>query len=172
MTEANDEFTGLPKPADVEAAFQASTGTAAARAWFAKHGVNCTDAKMIAIDDDAPGDTFVVTDAEPDWIAMPVYQAGGFSDLCLIHRNNPNAFHTVCGRADWLGVENTGRARVVLHENPVDWLKAGCSGVVSVAGGGYRQHFKVLANACTIEVGSLDAANDVWEWTSAVTRRR
>lgn len=161
----NDEFTGLPNPADVEAAFQASTGAAAAQAWLAKHGVNCTDAKMIAVDDEAPGDTFVITDAEPDWIALPVYQAGEFADLCLIHRNNPNAFHTVCGRADWLGVENTGRARVVLHENPVDWLKAGCSGVVSVAGGGYRQHFKVLANACTIEVGSLDAANDVWEWT-------
>lgn len=160
-----DEFTGLPKPADVEAAFQASTGSEAAQAWLAKHGVNYTDARMIAIDDEAPGDAFVVTDAEPQWIALPVYQAGEFVDLCLIHRNNPNGFHTVCSRAHWLGADNTGRAKIVIHENPVDWLKSGCDGVVSIAGGGYRQHFKDLAKACTIECSTIDAANDVWEWT-------
>ncbi|MFK4657079.1 AAA family ATPase [Bradyrhizobium japonicum] len=161
----NDESTGLPNPADVEAAFQASNGADAAQAWLAEHGVNYTDAKMIAIDDEAPGDTFVITDAEPDWIALPVYHAGVFADLCLIHRNNPNAFHTICGRAEWFGADNTGRAKVVIHENPVEWLKAGCGGVVSVASGGSRQHFKDLAGACTVECSTLDAANDVWEWT-------
>ncbi|WP_157158538.1 AAA family ATPase [Bradyrhizobium sp. WSM1253] len=165
MTEIKDEFTGLPNPVDVEAAFQAATGAEAAQACLAEHGVNYTDAKMIAIDDEAPGDTFVFIDAEPDWIALPVYQAGAFADLCLIHRNNPNAFHTVCGRAHWLGADNASRAKIVIHENPVEWLKAGCGGVVSLAGFGHMQHFKDLAKACTIEVGTLDAANDVWEWT-------
>ncbi|MGX0962611.1 hypothetical protein AB7M63_003060 [Bradyrhizobium japonicum] len=160
----NDESTGLPNPADVEAAFQASNGADAAQAWLAEHGVNYTDAKMIAIDDEAPGDTFVITDAEPDWIALPVYHAGAFADLCLIHRNNPNAFHTVCGMVDWLGGDNTGRAKIVIHENPVEWLRAGSGGVVSVACGGTRQHFKDLSRACTIECSTIDAANDVWEW--------
>ncbi|MET4258481.1 hypothetical protein ABIC09_003426 [Bradyrhizobium sp. S3.12.5] len=159
------EFTGLPNPVDVEAAFQAATGADAAQAWLAERGVNYTDAKMIAIDDEAPSDTCVFIDAEPDWIALPVYQAGAFADLCLIHRNNPSAFHTVCGRAHWLGADNASRAKIVIHENPVEWLRAGCGGVVSLAGFGYMQHFKDLANACTIECSTIDRANDIWEWT-------
>jgi hypothetical protein len=164
----NDEYTGLPNPADVETALAEARDPkfyAAGREWWAEHGVEREGALMIGRDDEAPDDAFVITDGELKWIPIPVYQNGEFVDLVLVHRNNPNAFHTVCGKANWLGAENTGKAKVVVHENPVDWIKAGCSGVVSIACGGWRQHFKDLAGACTIEVSTFDAANDVWEWT-------
>lgn len=163
-----DEFTGLPLPAAVEAVLAAAKDAkfyAAAREWLAGHDVEHEGTRMIAVDDAAPDDVFRITDAEPEWLAVPVYEDGEFADLLLMHRNNPRSFHTVCGRAHWLGADNTGNAKVIVHETPLDWLKADCRGVVSVAGFGYMQHFKDLAKACTIECGTVEAANDVWEWT-------
>jgi hypothetical protein len=107
----NEDFTGMPNPADVEATLQAASGDEAAHEWLAQHGVTKEGAMMIAVDDTAPGDVFQLSDAEPEWIAIPVYQAGEFTDLVLMHRNNPRSFHTVTGRACWLGAENTGNAR-------------------------------------------------------------
>jgi hypothetical protein len=160
----DDDFTGLPNPADVEAAIQAAGGHDAALKWFAKHDHTQEGAKMVAVDDTAPDDMFRITDGEPEWIPIPVYEDGAFIDAVLMHKNNPRSFHTVCGRANWLGAENTGNAKVVVHESPLDWLKAGCKGVVSVAGFGYRQHYKDLTKACTIECSTIDRANDIWEW--------
>ena len=160
----DDDFTGLPNPADVDAALQAAGGYEAAREWFAKHDHTYEGAKMVAVDDTAADDVFRVTDAEPEWIPIPIYEDSVFVDAVLMHKNNPRSFHTVCGRANWMGADNTGNAKVVIHESPLDWLKAGCSGIVSVAGFGYRQHFKDLAKACTVECSTLETAHEVWDW--------
>lgn len=158
-----EDFAGLPISADVQAAFNQAGGAEEAKAWLAGYGVNFADAKMIAVDD--TDEVFRIIDDEPQWIAIPLYGDGEFIDAVLMHKNNPRSFHTICGRANWLGAENLGNAKVIFHESPLDWLKADCKGVVSIAAGGSRQHFKDLAKACTIECSTLDAANDVWEWT-------
>ncbi|MGY3409517.1 hypothetical protein ACVWZV_005630 [Bradyrhizobium sp. GM5.1] len=160
-----EDFAGLPISADVQAAFNQAGGAEEAKAWLAGYGVNFADAKMIAVDDTAPDDAFVITNTEPEWIAIPVHEDGIFVDTVLMHKNNPRSFHTICGRANWLGAENVGNAKVIFHESPLDWLRADCSGVVSVAGFGSRQHFKDLAKACTVECSTVDAANDIWEWS-------
>jgi Protein of unknown function (DUF3987) len=161
----DDDFTGLPIPADVQAAFNQAGGADEAKAWLAGCGVNYADAKMIAIDVDTPDDVFRITNGEPEWIAFPAYKGGDFIDLVLMHRSNQKSFHTVCENAHWLGTDNTGNAKVVVHETPVEWLRHAQRGVVSLAGFGYRQHYKDLAKACTIECSTIDRANDIWEWT-------
>jgi hypothetical protein len=146
-------------------AFNRAGGTEEAKAWLAERGITHAGAKMIALDDTAPDATFIITDSEPEWIAIPVYTAGEFIDLVLVHRSNSNSFHTVCENAHWMGADNLGMALIAIHENPIDWLADGCRGVVSVAGFGYRQHFKDLARALTVECYSVETAYDVWEWT-------
>jgi hypothetical protein len=164
MSDSND-FTGLPIPADVQAAFSQAGGADEAKAWLAGCGVSYADAKMIAVDDEAPDDVFRITNGEPEWIAIPTYTGEEFIDLVLMHRSNKKAFHTVCENADWLGGDNTSNAKVIIHENPVDWLADGCRGVVSVAGMGHRQHYKDLAKACTIECSRVETAHEAWTWT-------
>jgi DNA-binding transcriptional ArsR family regulator len=161
----DDDFTGLPIPADVQAAFNQAGGANEAKAWLAGCGVNYADAKMIALDVDTPDDVFRIGNGEPEWIAIPAYRDDEFIDLVLVHRSNQKSFHTVCENAHWLGADNTGNAKVIVHETPVDWLRDHQRGVVSVAGFGYMQHWKDLAKACTVECSTIDAANDVWEWT-------
>ncbi|WP_256807801.1 hypothetical protein [Bradyrhizobium sp. Bra64] len=165
----------LPTAEEVEQEFQERAGDkAAAIKWLAEHGVNTTPPPQTALiqygvvwTPETGRYRFVIYGSEhvgpkhPHELAVPIVENGTFIDLLVI--SGELHFASVTCRAAWLGRENLTLPVVRLHAQPMDWLKAGCTGACHIAPMS-RKALNELAGAGIIECNKIETALEAWDW--------
>jgi len=164
----------LPLPTEVENEFSDKAGdNLNALTWLSDHGVESTRKDVALIQYGMiwspetgryqfliyqPGH---VGPKHPAELAIPIIEDGTFIDLLFI--SEEMTFARATCRAPWLGREYLALPVVRLHAHPMDWLKAGCTGVCHIEPIS-RRAFKELRTVETIECNDIYTALEAWDW--------
>lgn len=165
----------MPDIVEVMEAFNAAGGDAEAREWLNDNDIGPLPipAKLLhatcSNDFELPGFesangtlVFSITPGEPNVLAFPIMKDGDAIDLMLIGLEEMD-YYAVCQEADWLGYDNLDADTIRLHFSPLEWLEAGCTGVVQIHPY-QRRHMTELKRAKRIECNSIELALEAWEW--------
>jgi hypothetical protein len=107
---------------------------------------------------------FCIADGAMNTMAFPVLAGGEVVDVLLISADEPRATAMMFGGAPWLGRDELAGSVVRLHANPIDWLRAGCTGACHVGDAWPPAEFYLLEDAETIHCAELETALWAWRW--------
>jgi hypothetical protein len=163
----------LPLPAEVETEYREKAGDdLTALAWLSDHGIDSAPQQHVALiqygmawNPETGRYLFLIYAPEhvgpkhPPELAIPIYEDGNFVDLLFI--SDEQSFARATCRAKWLG--SIAGPVLRLHAHPMDWLKAGCTGVCHIEPIS-RKALAELTDATTIECNCIHTALEAWDW--------
>ncbi|MBK1793543.1 hypothetical protein JHL21_03430 [Devosia sp. WQ 349] len=147
-----------PTLQDLFAAFEAADGTAEALEWLADNDIGPPPipTKLLCVEAGA----FV--SGTPNSLVFPVIKDGETIDFLAIDLEDCR-YRTLLGWPEWLGADNLGAEVVRLHFSPLEWLEAGCAGVVQIHPFA-RAHFAALQGSSVIECADIELALEAWDF--------